>query len=135
MQDGIFKTLIAEYGSQAKSEETNEEDMDKPKDKSKEETKAGDEKMATGVITEDEERITGTVSWKTYTEYFKSIGAWWRIAVPLFFLIGQQICIVGNNLFLGFWSGQTIEGFSQGQYMAIYGGLFFRSVVAMSQYI
>lgn len=30
---------------------------------------------------------------------------------------------VGNNLFLGFWTGGTIDGFSQGQYMAVYAGL------------
>lgn len=30
---------------------------------------------------------------------------------------------VANNLFLGFWTGGRIKGFSQGQYMAAYGGL------------
>lgn len=30
---------------------------------------------------------------------------------------------VGNNLFLGFWTAESIDGFTQGQYMAVYGGL------------
>jgi hypothetical protein len=30
---------------------------------------------------------------------------------------------VANNLFLGFWTAESIQGFSQGKYMAVYGAL------------
>lgn len=30
---------------------------------------------------------------------------------------------VANNLFLGFWTSQSIGGFSQGDYMGTYAGL------------
>jgi hypothetical protein len=45
--------------------------------------------------------------------------------VWLFFacLIGTQVASVGNTLFLGYWSGNEINGFSEGQYMAIYAGM------------
>jgi hypothetical protein len=31
--------------------------------------------------------------------------------------------LVGNNLFLGFWTSSSIHGFRQGDYMAVYAGL------------
>lgn len=31
--------------------------------------------------------------------------------------------LVGNNLFLGFWTAQSIPGFRQGDYMAVYAAL------------
>ena len=31
--------------------------------------------------------------------------------------------LVGNNLLLGFWTADSIPGFNEGQYMALYAGL------------
>jgi hypothetical protein len=31
--------------------------------------------------------------------------------------------LVGNNLFLGFWTAYNIPGFKQGDYMAVYAAL------------
>jgi ATP-binding cassette subfamily C (CFTR/MRP) protein 1 len=31
--------------------------------------------------------------------------------------------LVGNNLFLGFWTSQSIHGFAQDDYMVVYAGL------------
>jgi ATP-binding cassette subfamily C (CFTR/MRP) protein 1 len=33
------------------------------------------------------------------------------------------VSAVGNTLFLGFWTAESIPGFKQGHYMAVYGGL------------
>jgi ATP-binding cassette subfamily C (CFTR/MRP) protein 1 len=30
---------------------------------------------------------------------------------------------VGNNLFLGFWTAESIKGWTQGDYMGMYAGL------------
>ena len=34
-----------------------------------------------------------------------------------------MILSVGNNLFLGFWTAESIHGFSEGDYIAVYTGL------------
>ncbi len=41
---------------------------------------------------------------------------------PILFSLYAMIVVttVGNNIFLGFWSAQSINGFQQGDYMAIY---------------
>ena len=35
----------------------------------------------------------------------------------------HELILVGNNLFLGFWTSQSIHGFRQGDYMAVYAAL------------
>lgn len=70
-----------------------------------------------------EERETGSVSWSAYTAYFRAMGnpLW---AVLIFASLGLgQLASVANSLMLGFWSGQTIAGWGQGEYMGVYAGL------------
>jgi hypothetical protein len=70
----------------------------------------------------DEERLTGEVKWTTYTRYFKAVGSWWWAVVIGFALITEQAATVGNSLMLGYWSDGRIDGFAQGEYMAVYAG-------------
>ena len=118
--------MITEFGSTGKvtsaskdagDDEGSDPTEDAEKDKSKEAPagQGGDQFI-------EEERVTGAVEWATYKDYCKAIGSWWWIVLFLNLLILQQIAEVGNSLFLGFWSGETIPGFSTGQYMAVYAG-------------
>ncbi|KAG6873111.1 hypothetical protein C0995_002774 [Termitomyces sp. Mi166 len=80
-------------------------------------------KEVEAALMQEEERNTGAVTLDVYKKYLRFSGGlvWAPIIVSLLLLNeGSQ---VGNNLFLGFWTGQTIEGFSQGQYIAVYAGL------------
>lgn len=123
--NGIFQTLIEEYGS---AHSTGNEEDKLPNERihysGARYVSGGDknEQSDGGIITEEEERVTGTVVWQTYIDWFRSMGSWWPPALALICLALSQVCEVGNALFLGFWSGQTIKGFSQGRYMALYGG-------------
>jgi hypothetical protein len=70
----------------------------------------------------EEERETGEVKWSVYTGYVRAMGnRWWAILIAAA-LILEQTATVGNSLMLGFWSNATIDGFAQGQYMAVYAG-------------
>ncbi|KZT03607.1 multidrug resistance-associated ABC transporter [Laetiporus sulphureus 93-53] len=70
-----------------------------------------------------EERLTGAVSWKTYNTYFRYAGGvFW---LPL---IGTLLCLtqgasVANNIMLGFWTAESVAGFTQSDYMATYATL------------
>ncbi|KAL8287275.1 hypothetical protein RQP46_003727 [Phenoliferia psychrophenolica] len=124
-----FSRLIAEFGSSTKGKKSEEETLDELAEEVTDEkavTELKKKPRADGVIgaklMQDEERETGSISWSVYTHYFRSMGTiWW--GPILFALYGMaQICTVGNSIFLGFWSAQSITGFSQGDYMAIYAG-------------
>jgi hypothetical protein len=48
----------------------------------------------------------------------------------MFGVVGADLGnLVGNNLFLGFWTAKSIPGFRQGDYMAVYAGLGGQNVV------
>ncbi|KAK4702568.1 hypothetical protein P7C70_g3660, partial [Phenoliferia sp. Uapishka_3] len=120
-----FSRLIAEFGSSSKKVEETEETLeelvaDVAEDKGFAEKKPRAEVGTGAKLMVDEERETGSISWSVYAHYFRSMGSiWW--GPILFFLYGMaQVCTVGNSVFLGFWSAQSITGFSQGEYMGIY---------------
>ena len=70
----------------------------------------------------DEERLTGEVKWSTYTRYLKAVGNWWWAVIISAALVMEQAATVGNSLMLGYWSEARINGFSQGDYIAVYAG-------------
>ncbi|KAF7321107.1 Multidrug resistance-associated ABC transporter protein [Mycena chlorophos] len=121
LKDGrIFSKLMEEYGSLEAEEE----------EKAAKARKAGviadqDEKKEQAALMTTEERNTGAVTWETYKQYFKYGGGLpWAPAIFLLLTLAQ-VAQVGNTLFLGFWTGESIPGFDQSQYMGVYAGLGF----------
>ncbi|KAL7422108.1 hypothetical protein Q5752_002751 [Cryptotrichosporon argae] len=122
-QEGVFRTLMEEYGSTA---------TEKPEDEAEAEAEAkptavsGTAKKAPGggaKLLLDEEREVGAVPWSVYLGYARSMGSpLWVLACALF-LCATQAATVANTLFLGFWSGSEISGMSTGGYMGIYAAL------------
>jgi hypothetical protein len=97
-----------------------------------------DNKTAAATLMQAEERNTGAVTWNVYQKYLAYAGgvAWAPVIIGLLLLDEAArgewylassllyLCFtVANNLFLGFWTSRSIEGFSQGEYMAVYAGL------------
>ncbi|KAJ3514014.1 hypothetical protein NMY22_g14878 [Coprinellus aureogranulatus] len=81
-----------------------------------------------GALMQEEERETGAVSWKIYKAYMRFAGGlYWGPWILLLLVLTQgaagSFTHVGNALFLGFWTAESIPGFKQGHYMAVYGGL------------
>ena len=74
----MFARLMEEYGSQ----EDKREEVDAGKQESKFGV-PGEFKKGTQKLMQDEERITGAVSWSVYSKYFSFAGSW---SVPLLFL-------------------------------------------------
>lgn len=80
------------------------------------------EQKPKGHLIEKEERVVGAVKWETYRQYGRAVGSPTMIIFVMLMLVLAQCATIGNNMFLGAWSGQTIKGFTPKQYMAVYGG-------------
>ncbi|TEB30865.1 multidrug resistance-associated ABC transporter [Coprinellus micaceus] len=76
-----------------------------------------------GALMQDEERVTGAVTWRIYKSYMRYAGGLYWGPWILLLLVLAQGAGVGNALFLGFWTAESIPGFKQGHYMAVYGSL------------
>ncbi|KAH8086808.1 multidrug resistance-associated ABC transporter [Filobasidium floriforme] len=119
---GLLQSLMAEHGNnqadhgKTGSEETaiaEKEDSRTFKDKPQDAT-------SNTKLIMDEERNTGSISWRIYMAYARVMSKeWWFITSILMLIFGQASSVL-NTLFLGFWSGQSISGFRQGDYMALY---------------
>ena len=114
-QEGVFKTLMEDFGSTTQSK-TEEEEVE-------EDVKAvRDKKGPAGKFMLDEEREIGSVSWRVYTKFGAAAGGWTWLGCCALFLSLTQASQVGNTLFLGFWSSMSIPGFRSGDYMGLYAG-------------
>ncbi|KAF9472565.1 multidrug resistance-associated ABC transporter [Pholiota conissans] len=124
----VFSRIMDEYGNLEIEEEKAKEKKLKARqakglsdDATEEE--ASPKKPKDAALMQIEERNTGAVSWTTYRKYLKFAGGViWAPAILLLLTIAQA-AQVGNNLFLGFWTSQSIHGFRQGDYMAVYAAL------------
>jgi ABC-type multidrug transport system fused ATPase/permease subunit len=129
-QEGPFAKLIEEYGSKEKENEVNEESEDadgkgkKGKDGEEEKEGEGEKKelVKGSPLMSEEERVEGAVDWSVYQAYLRAAGTiFWGPTLVLVLTLGQ-LATVGNSVTLGLWSSRSIHGFSDGQYMALYGG-------------
>ncbi|KAF8960708.1 ATP-dependent bile acid permease [Flammula alnicola] len=125
----IFSRLIEEYGS-SESKMQNDATMGALTQR-----QAGMKVTdpAEAALMQEEERNTGAVTWDIYKKYLDNAGG--LIWAPI---IGALLLIVeGNNvvttLFLGFWTGNTLHQFKQGDYMAVYAAL--GAALAVSTFI
>ena len=116
--EGVFRTLMEEFGTTSAVEGDDPDLAREP-----EQDDDIDLKVGGGKLILEEEREIGAVSWHIYYSYAKSMGSmWWAVGFSLF-LAATQAAQVFNSLFLGFWTGKEISGFSNGEYMAVYAGM------------
>jgi ATP-binding cassette subfamily C (CFTR/MRP) protein 1 len=120
-----FGQLIAEFGSLRK--EAEEEEVAEALGEV--EAAPAVEKKARAAVTpgaglmQEEERNTGAVAGDVYGQYLKAMGSlWWGVILFGFYALSQA-ATVGNNIFLGLWSAQSIDGWNEGQYMGVYAAL------------
>ena len=86
MTDGhMFARLMEEYGSQ---EENKREEAPEAKQESKLAI-AAEAKKGTQKLLQDEERLTGAVSWSVYSKYFAFAGGWTVLPLFLFVVLSQ----------------------------------------------
>jgi len=120
---GLMQSLIAEYGNgnDQEDEPTSGTGMalkaEKPQALKEDK---GHNANSNGKLIMDEERNTGSVTWAIYLAYARVMSREWWMTISIIALILGQASSVLNILFLGYWSGQTISGFRQGDYMALY---------------
>ncbi|KAF5354262.1 hypothetical protein D9756_007067 [Leucocoprinus leucothites] len=127
----VFARLMEEHGSKEQEEDVDDSDKKKPKKDGKDEGGSGGNAKKGADLMQVEERNVGAVTWDVYKRYLNFSGGivWAPIAISLLFLTqGTQ---VANNIFLGFWTSQSINGFRQGDYMGVYAGLGVASALFM----
>ncbi|KAL4258198.1 ATP-binding cassette transporter C, partial [Pleurotus pulmonarius] len=118
-----FGRLIEEFGTM-EDEEAESPERDVPELMIREQKGTPvDKNRNTTALMQTEERNTGAVTWETYAKYLRFGGGIFWAPWIITLLALNQAAAVGNNLFLGFWTGQTISGFTQGSYMGVYAGL------------
>lgn len=124
----IFSKLMDDYGALEQADEIQSES--KKGGGGASDSAEGTEKKPQEALMQEEERSTGAVTWDTYRKYLKNAGsvAWAFLILAL--LILGQCATVANQLFLGFWTSQSISGFTQGQYMAVYAALGVAEAIA-----
>ncbi|KAJ7852952.1 multidrug resistance-associated ABC transporter [Mycena leptocephala] len=122
MKDGVaFSRLMEEYGNLDQEDHASTVKGDKAVVVADDEEI--DAKKEQAALMQTEERTTGAVSFETYGKYLTFAGGlvWAPIIVLLLTL--AQAASVGSNLFLGYWTSNSVRGFRQGDYMAVYAGL------------
>ncbi|KAF7982734.1 hypothetical protein HWV62_26606 [Athelia sp. TMB] len=125
MRDSVvFSRLMDEYGN---LDQEKQQDPKAAKEIVAVETV--DAKKADADLMTAEERETGAVTWGVYSNYLRFAGGLFWAPLILALLILSQAAQVGNNLFLGFWTEESIKGFSQGEYMAVYAALGVASAI------
>ncbi|KAG6856152.1 hypothetical protein H0H87_007058 [Tephrocybe sp. NHM501043] len=77
----------------------------------------------TGALMQAEERNTGSVTWDVYRSYLRFAGGIIWAPIIIFLLTLSQGSQVVNNVFLGFWTVESIQTFRQGDYMAVYAAI------------
>ncbi|TFY55007.1 hypothetical protein EVJ58_g8525 [Rhodofomes roseus] len=124
MKDSVtFSRMIEEYGNMEKEKVKAEAQAVEKVDESVALGASKESDVAQPQLMQEEERLTGSVSWKTYGAFFRYAGglAWAPLLLLLVALMqGAQ---VANNLFLGYWTAGSIKGFNQGDYMGTYAAL------------
>ncbi|EIW55759.1 multidrug resistance-associated ABC transporter [Trametes versicolor FP-101664 SS1] len=118
----MFSRLMEEYGSLDKQEEAAAEE-EVPEVLAQVKGKAAAPEKAHQTLMQEEERLTGAVAASVYTKYFKYAGGVTVFPLIMLFLVLSQGAQVANNLFLGFWTSQSVKGFDQGDYMGTYAAL------------
>ncbi|KZT29932.1 multidrug resistance-associated ABC transporter [Neolentinus lepideus HHB14362 ss-1] len=125
MEDSIlFSRIMDEYGSLEKEDEE-EKAEGKPGKKDVYEKSAikAESGQAQAALMQVEERVTGAVTMTTYKKYLRYAGGLYWAPFIFTMLTLMQGASVANNLFLGFWTAESIPGFTQGSYMGVYAAL------------
>ncbi|KAF8753349.1 Multidrug resistance-associated ABC transporter [Rhizoctonia solani] len=124
---GQFSRLVAEYGVAEQTENPKEnEDTNATMTPKGEKTREADSFPVK--LMQDEERVTGAVSWSAYVSYIRAAGGLhWMPFLALLLSLAQATSVL-SMLFLGFWTSNHWN-LSQGAYVGIYAGLGFATAI------
>lgn len=134
--EGTFRALVDEYDTGESQTSTTDkfEDHDHATDgkpgvavhpstfTKPNETAATDAKTVTKIHL-DEELVTGAISGKTFTAYFKAMSKGGPLTLALSGAVLSECASIALTLVLSFWATSSISGFVKGQYMGLYAGL------------
>jgi len=113
---GIFRNLIKEFG-RAKTKKTKTGDDDDDDIEVEKQSAEEQRNLPVGKLIDEEERVTGAVSWREYGRYAKAVGGWPAVLFLVSLETLKQLSLVGVSLVIGFWTGEAIESFKQEHYI------------------
>ncbi|KDQ52618.1 hypothetical protein JAAARDRAFT_40221 [Jaapia argillacea MUCL 33604] len=119
----LFSRLLTEYGNRDKDGRLGAVDKDKASIYAKASPSKVDGKSNETTLMQLEDRNIGAVTYSTYAKYLKFGGSIWWFPWILLMLVLYEGASVSNNIFLGFWTAQSISGFDQSAYMGVYAAL------------
>lgn len=102
-----FARILREFGGQKQEEE--EEHQIKEADAELGKVAAAKSLAPRKSLAATEDRETGAVSMAVYAAYFRGGGGLWTVPLLLAILVLAQVAQVGNNLWLSFWSNDTLH--------------------------
>jgi ATP-binding cassette, subfamily C (CFTR/MRP), member 1 len=111
---GIFRKLMKQVGKLNKKKTPTEKDNNLSAGESE---GSKDTAVAKVNLVDEEERFFGAVGWKEYGQYAVAVGGSPVVLVLLALLTARQCFTVGATVWLGVWSGNVIQSFSQIDYI------------------
>ncbi|KAI0795051.1 multidrug resistance-associated ABC transporter [Abortiporus biennis] len=79
-------------------------------------------KTENAALMQEEERNTGSVDAQVYVGYLRYAGGiFWAPVIVLLLVLFEGVQVV-SSIFLGFWTSESLDGFTQGDYMGAYAG-------------
>ncbi|KAI0701736.1 multidrug resistance-associated ABC transporter [Earliella scabrosa] len=119
----MFSRIMEEHGSLEHQEAASDDEAEEKEDIDESKVVAPAAEKAVPALMQEEERLTGAVSWSIYSKYFRFAGGIYVFPMILLWIALSQGAQVGNQLFLGFWTSSSIAGFSQADYIGTYAAL------------
>ncbi|KAL2917874.1 hypothetical protein HK105_202747 [Polyrhizophydium stewartii] len=126
--NGEFATLMRNYGGIGDSESDDASDADR-KDESEIVEEVGDakgpadvkEKKEARELMQTEDRATGTVDGQVWLSYSNAAGGIPFLFGLLLMILISQGASSANDVWLVLWTNQSLSGYSQKQYITVYG--------------
>lgn len=92
------------------------------------------ERIQPAALMQQEERATGSVSWRVYTEFIKASGSLWNIAAVILVLSLAQGANILTSLWLSWWTSNRFRSLQSPQYIGVYAALGITQAVLMFIY-
>ena len=129
----LFQRLLSTSG-QEKSDDEEEESEEPEKEievAEKEQTTQKRQPGKSGMLMQDEDKATASVSWAVWKAYIRASGSFWNVIPILFFLALANVANVWVSLWLSYWTSNKYPQLSTGTYIGIYAALAASAVIIM----
>lgn len=128
----LFQRLMASSGQEDSEEDSEAEDEVIEQEKTDlvdptEEKKATPKKAAVGkpggVLMQQEDKATASVSWHIWKAYIRASGSYFNAVAAIILLCASNVANIWSSLWLSYWSSHKYNTLTQDDYIGIYASL------------